>query len=599
MESKFGKTPIRVNLGPLSAADARKRAIILSATAIQMMDKPDMTRETLVHSLRALNEELKAIKSARFAKGVAAYGAQYQGKEYREIGEDELAAEEDKKLSHIYRDRNALLKFQERLETIADALGKDAIAWEAERGTYQSVVALLGSLDHQNTIPVELNQPNPLSPPVRPPMPSPTMLVANAASRSVRPPFPVPTTLFSAVVSSRVKPPIPFPVVPVAEAVKSASAEDVKASDPRAFTGQTNFGVAGRVILDARRAALASGDKERDRYEERLEATFAAFLDVIGDHPLNYYLPIHLQDFATVLGKVPTNRTKHPIFKDLSLEAMGAKNDALPEGERVRRLSQTTVKEHVTQIKLIWEKATAGVAHVRDIRSFNVTMPAAATVAIEREGLPAASLNKWLADVVNPLVMRKPHKAWLPLVGYLTGMRLTEIVYLQSSDIVMIEGNEVIDLRLPLIVDGKPVDRQLKTKTSVRVVAMHPLLRECGFIDFAKNQRGLGGFVFPHYHTAQDPADAAQKQMGKWMLALGIHETQRQVFHSLRHNAKAWFRIHVGDGLADKQCGHAASSVGARYGFKALEPEEIEKIMAIPAPRGVDFTPLLSWRQAQ
>lgn len=351
--------------------------------------------------------------------------------------------------------------------------------------------------------------------------------------------------------------------------------------------------------MDARRAALDNGDKDRGRYEERLEATFAAFLEVVGDHPMNYYLPVHLQDFATVMGKVPKNRTKYPVFRGLTLEAMGQKNDALPEEKRIRRLSQTTIKEHVAQIKLIWEKASAGIGGVRDIRSFNVTMPAAATAAVDREGLPVASLNRWIAEIATDKTMRKPHKAWLPLVAYLTGMRLSEIVYLQSSDIVIIEGSEVFDLRLPLLIDGKTIERPLKTKTSVRIVAIHPLLRECGFIDFAKKQRGRGGFIFPHYHTARDPADAAQKQMSNWMLALKIHEPQRQVFHSLRHNAKAWLRINVGDGLADKQCGHAASSVGARYGFKALEPEEVEKIMAMPAPRSVDFTPLFNWHQSQ
>ncbi len=333
------------------------------------------------------------------------------------------------------------------------------------------------------------------------------------------------------------------------------------------------------------------------RYEERLENTFAAFLDVVGDHPLSYYLPIHLQDFATVLAKVPTNRTKYTIFANMNLKQMGEKNDKLPDEKRIKRLSQTTVKEHVTQVKLIWEKATAGVSGIRDIRSFSVTMPVAAVPAIDREGLPPTSLNTWLADSVSPKIMRKPHKAWLPLVGFLTGMRLSEIVYLQSSDIVTIEGNEVFDLRRPLIIDGKEIARPLKTKTAVRVVAIHPLLRDCGFIDFAKKQRGLGGFVFPHYHTAKDPADAAQKQMGNWMIALGIHETQRQVYHSLRHNAKSWFRINVGDSLADKQCGHAASSVGARYGFKVLEPEEVQKIMSIPVPRGVDFSPFIEWRR--
>jgi hypothetical protein len=65
VESRFGKSPIRVNLGPLPAATARKRAIILSGAAMQLMDDPRVTRETRVHSLRALNEELDALKKKR------------------------------------------------------------------------------------------------------------------------------------------------------------------------------------------------------------------------------------------------------------------------------------------------------------------------------------------------------------------------------------------------------------------------------------------------------------------------------------------------------------------------------------------------------
>ncbi|WVT72164.1 hypothetical protein QM996_11530 [Sinorhizobium chiapasense] len=563
VEPQFGKSPIRVNLGPLPAADARKRAIILSAAALRLMDDPTMTRETLVHSLRALNDELKALKTAKFGKAVQLGGAKNRADEFRELGEDELSKRQLDKVEVLKAEREMLSSFHRRLTGIADALSKDSVAWEAERGTYQSVVALLGSLDKQGSAIA-----------VEPPQ-------ANVATVGSRPPMPLPSA----------------PISKPAEDVVADSKGQV--TDPRAFTAGTKFGVAGRVVLDARRAALDTSDKKRGRYEERLEATFAAFLDVIGDHPMSYYLPIHLQDFATVMGKVPTNRTKYAVFNGLTLEAMGRKNDDLPDGKRIPRLSQSSVKEHVTQVKLIWEKATAGIAGVRDIRSFNVTMPAAATAPIDREGLPVASLNKWLADIVNPKIMRKPHKAWLPLVGLLTGMRLSEIVYLQSSDIVTIEGNEVFDLRLPLIIDGKAVDRPLKTKTSVRVVAIHPLLRECGFIDFAKKQRGRGGFIFPHYHTAKDPSDAAQKQMSNWMIALGIHEHLRQVFHSLRHNAKAWFQIHLDERLADKQCGHAASTVGRKYGFKALTSQEVEMVMAIPAPRDIDFTPLINWHQAQ
>jgi integrase len=535
VESQFGKSPIRVNLGPLPVSEARKRAIILSGAAMQLMDDPTMTRETLVHSLRALNEEIKAIKSARFAKGVAAYGAQFSRDEFLEMGAEELAAEQAHKLAVINAGRSVFASFHNRLETIANALSKDSIAWDAERSTYQSVVQLLGSLERQAP-PTEVQR------------------------QAVSPP--------STTVGTR---------------------------DPRAVFATTKLSVAGCTVLDARKAALDCGDKDRSRYEERLEATFSAFLEIVGDHPINYYLPIHLQDFATILGRVPTNRSKYPVFAGLTLSQIADKNDELPASERIKRLSESTIKSHLSEIKMIWSQATASVKDAAKFNDFNVTMPVAASASIDREGLPTPSINRWLADAVRPAVMAKPHKAWLPLVGFLTGMRLSELVYLQSKDLVNIRGNEVIDLRLPLLIRGKEVPRPLKTKTSVRIVAIHPLLRECGFIDFLKGQRGRDGFVFPHFHTAKDPADAAQKQMGNWMINLNIHATQQQVFHSLRHNAKAWFRIHAGDTLADRQCGHAAKSIGAAYGFKSLEPEEVEKIMAIPAPRDVDFTPFMNW----
>lgn len=131
----------------------------------------------------------------------------------------------------------------------------------------------------------------------------------------------------------------------------------------------------------------------------------------------------------------------------------------------------------------------------------------------------------------------------------------------------------------------------MKTKTSKRYVAIHPLLHECGFIEYAKNVKSQDGFVFSHFHKADDPPDAAQKQMYNWMSGLGIHETQRQVFHSLRHSAKDWIRKQTDDRIADKQFGHAFSSVSANYGAKLLDPDEVRQIMEISAPKGVDFTP--------
>jgi len=365
-------------------------------------------------------------------------------------------------------------------------------------------------------------------------------------------------------------------------------------TDERASKPTTLLSVAGRAILDARKAALNPGDKKASRYEERLETSFAAFLDVVGDKPLSYYLPLHMQDFATVLARVPTNRSKFKIFDGLSLKEMGEKNANLPLDQRKPCLAETTVASSLSEVKNIWSRVAAGVPGLRDMAAYRVTMPKDAEASIDREPLAVNSVNIWFRDAALPKRMKKPHKAWLPLVGYLTGMRLAELVYLQKTDIVDIDGNQIFDLRRPLLIKGEEIDRPLKTKTSKRIVAIHPLLHECGFIDYAKNVRTPDGFVFGHFQNADDPPDAAGKQMANWMQDLGIHERQRQVFHSLRHSAKDWFRDHVGERLADKQCGHALNGVSARYGAKILKPAEVRKIMAMPAPDDVDFSPFLT-----
>lgn len=221
-------------------------------------------------------------------------------------------------------------------------------------------------------------------------------------------------------------------------------------------------------------------------------------------------------------------------------------------------------------------------------------MPSSASKATVREGLPVASLNVWIRAAAA-LYPRDEYKKFMPLAALLTGMRQGEIVWLQSKDIVEIDGHTVIDLREPLLIDGKEVARSLKTETSPRVVALHPFLKEAGFLDFARNRRG---WVFGEFHRrAKNPSDAAQKRMGAWMRNLGIHVEHKHVFHSLRHNAKHWLRGIGGDTgklIADRQCGHAPNSVGDGYGFPVLQTDEIERIEALPLPKGVDFSGFLT-----
>jgi hypothetical protein len=174
VESQLGKSPIRVNLGPLPAAVARKRANILSGAAMQLMDDPTMTRETLVHSLRALNAELQALNHKNFALPALIVRARQEADEVEAEGAESYARTLREKAQPLSIEKAGIPDFRKRLESIADALSKDVIAWESERETFQSIVRTLGSLDRQqNAVTGE-----------------PTQTTAVAVSR--RPPFPVP-----------------------------------------------------------------------------------------------------------------------------------------------------------------------------------------------------------------------------------------------------------------------------------------------------------------------------------------------------------------------------------------------------------------------
>jgi integrase len=309
---------------------------------------------------------------------------------------------------------------------------------------------------------------------------------------------------------------------------------------------------------------------------------------VIGDKPLKSYVPADIQTYANVLGKIPKNRKKYCVFHGLSLREMADKNDKLKTP--YDRLSETTIDGYLVDFCTVWQGATAAVPDVRDISVGHVTMPRSAVPAIAREGLPIEHINRWISSSAERFA-EGGHFHWMPLVGLMTGMRLGELVFLQPRDFVEIKGNLVIDLDTPLMIGDRERKRPLKTKTSKRIVAIHRILHEAGFVDWARSQ---DRWVFDHFHGAKDPADAAQKRMRYWMEQLGIHETQRAVFHSLRHNAKAWMRLHVEDRIADFQCGHAPAGEGAKYGFRKLLPEEVRQIEKIPLPNELDLSLFLS-----
>ena len=78
-----------------------------------------------------------------------------------------------------------------------------------------------------------------------------------------------------------------------------------------------------------------------------------------------------------------------------------------------------------------------------------------------------------------------PERYWIPLIGMLSGLRLNEISPLYLDEIKEIDGITCFDI-------NNDQDKMLKTRSSKRMVPIHPALIHLGLLEYAARQRQLG-----------------------------------------------------------------------------------------------------------
>lgn len=165
---------------------------------------------------------------------------------------------------------------------------------------------------------------------------------------------------------------------------------------------------------------------------------------------------------------------------------------------------------------------------------------------------------------------------WLPLLGLFTGARLEELGQALVSDIREEDG--VVFLAITTEGGGKT----LKTKTSRRVVPLHPWLIRLGFLAYVGERQKAGA---PHLFPGLRP-DQFGKRTGNWskwwgryVRDIGITDS-RKVFHSFRHGFKAACRAaEIEEEVHDAITGHAGGGVGRRYGKNSIPLKVLDKAM--------------------
>jgi integrase len=153
------------------------------------------------------------------------------------------------------------------------------------------------------------------------------------------------------------------------------------------------------------------------------------------------------------------------------------------------------------------------------------------------------------------------------MIGMYSGMRREEICQLSASDIKEVDGIWCFDV-------NDDTGKSTKTKSSVRVVPIHPELIELGLVDFvsAKNNKEENLWGFSQWKGTWG------KQFGNWW---SIHFNRKYVttdplktFHSFRHTvANHLKQKDVQESQIAELLGHTQDSITmSRYG-KRYQPK--------------------------
>jgi hypothetical protein len=316
-----------------------------------------------------------------------------------------------------------------------------------------------------------------------------------------------------------------------------------------------------------------------------------AFKVLVGDRPIDCYAPIDLQNYVNTIQYLPLEMSREG--KDTAkLKAMGL--HAAIEKNRVERCWETlgiaTIRDgYVQNIRAIINNAV-GLRRLNDpFQGYRIRWPDDAKPPVKRETLDYEKLNKvfelgvaseYLDDaMLGPLCLLSTRR-----IGILPWIRGCDIDVKHGVDIVRVNGI-VFDKK-----QQKYVRIGYKTEDSLRFFVLHNKFRQCGFVDWAKQQGDQ--FLFRLLQSCSDPSDAASKRINALLKRAGARGMNIEVGHSIRHGGKDVLMEEEIDSDATRlQMGHPLNDVHSSYGKRAeLNRKQCQELAHFDLPAGIDWS---------
>lgn len=347
---------------------------------------------------------------------------------------------------------------------------------------------------------------------------------------------------------------------------------------PRKRSRLPRFSLVAADYLKLRSMVTPENRKDIDSARLRI----SVFLDLIGDHPVDRYEAADLQAFVLLMADWPAKP---------SLRNRGSATQVLEESRRLghRPLAEKSVKDgYVAAVRAAMRSGMTSYSYRDPFQDVSLRFPCSLAPSRQTASLSGKQLTTLFRIGVDAGCM---DTAMLPLLGHLTGRRLSALIYLRGIDIVEKFDNVWVAQPKSLVeIEGQARRVPLKTKASLSFFVLHAFFHRIGFIQWAISCGNQ--FLFPDLMRLADPSKSASQYMQRLFRKAGIAPGCGEVFHSLRGDYIDTLRYHqVGPRAGRIQVGHSlGADVHAHYGLKSLNEASAVALAGLPMRPDVDYS---------
>ncbi|MCA7886171.1 site-specific integrase [Burkholderia contaminans] len=283
-----------------------------------------------------------------------------------------------------------------------------------------------------------------------------------------------------------------------------------------------------RFENDPQRAKLSR--KNLDGYQH----SFRLLREIVGGNmPLGAVNRDHAREVQEVFAHLPANATKRFPGMTLVAAAEHAKKSGIPpisaKTAEVQLGNFSSFFSWAVREHLIDKTPAAGLQPLQEKRSKDEG----------RQPFSDADLVKLFSDDLFRAPYRRVAPRWLgrywvPLLALYHGARLNELCQLEVADAGVANGIPFLHFREESAADE---EKHLKTRNSERVIPIHPVLQQLGFVEYVEATRKAGhARLFPSLTKSATGyySDNFSKWFGRFCDKCGVTDS-RLAFHSFRH----------------------------------------------------------------